>query len=358
MLVDGASGQSNAHLGSAGRTFDQGRVLLAVISIASVIAATLASWLWVGNGLLSRLSRLSDRMRLMARGDLATPMPETGSDEIGELAVVLEVFCRQALEVQRLNLVEQLYAELREANDELTRMQARLVKNEQLAALGELVSGVAHEMSNPLNLVKNFSEGSLELFGELTEILDGYGDVLSEDDANAIQEVKDELADSLNRVQENGGRVLAIVDRMRGLGVVGGDPEPTDLNTELPMAVHAECITFETEQGGLHVGPTECPRLARTPTPTPPATATPTPIASPVSVVVPSPTATQAPRRNSGSSSEADREPVTATPTFTAKPAPTDTPSPTTTPTATLTPSPTFTPTSTPTPTRDSYVDR
>ena len=123
----------------------------------------------------------------MARGDLETPMPETGSDEIGELAVALEMFRRQALEVQRLNLVEQLYAELREANDELTRMQARLVANEKLAALGELVSGVAHEISNPLNFVKNFSEGSLELFGELTEILDGYGDVLSEDDANAIQ---------------------------------------------------------------------------------------------------------------------------------------------------------------------------
>ena len=48
MLVYSASGQSNANLESAGRTSDQGRVLLAVISIASVIAATLASWLWVG----------------------------------------------------------------------------------------------------------------------------------------------------------------------------------------------------------------------------------------------------------------------------------------------------------------------
>ena len=50
----------------------------------------------------------------MAAGDLDSPVPEVGSDEIGELASALEVFRQQALEVQRLNLVEQLYGELRE----------------------------------------------------------------------------------------------------------------------------------------------------------------------------------------------------------------------------------------------------
>ncbi len=248
-LVVAADVASMADLESAGETFDQGRVLLAVISVASVLAATLASWLWVGNGLLRRLTRLSERMQLMARGDLETPMPEVGADEIGELAGALEVFRRQALEVQRLNLVEQLYGELQQANEELTRMQARLVANEKLAALGDLVSGVAHEISNPMNFVKNFSEGSLELFEELTEIIDNYRDALSEEDVDALEDVKDELATSLNRVQENGGRVLTIVDRMRGLGVVGGTPEPTDLNTELDMAARAACISFENDNG-------------------------------------------------------------------------------------------------------------
>ena len=254
-LVSEANGVSVSDLESAGRTFDQGRLLLAVVSVASVLAATLAAWLWVGNDLLRRLFSLSERMRSMARGDLETPMPEVGADEIGELAGALEVFRRQALEVQRLNLVEQLYGELREANEELTRMQARLVANEKLAALGELVSGVAHEISNPLNFVKNFSEGSMELFDELTEIVDNYRDALSEEDAEALEEVKAELTDSLNRVQENGGRVLAIVDRMRGLGVVGGEPEPADLNTELRMAVQASCISFANENDGFEVKP-------------------------------------------------------------------------------------------------------
>ena len=111
--------------------------------MVSVIAATLAAWLWVGNGMVRRLSRMSERMRNMAVGDLETPVAEVGEDEIGELANALEVFRDQALEVQRLNLVEQLYGELCQANEELKQMQARLVAQGKLAALGELVSGVA-----------------------------------------------------------------------------------------------------------------------------------------------------------------------------------------------------------------------
>ena len=71
-------------------SFDEGRTLLTAISVISVIVATLAAWLWVGNGMVRRLSRMSERMRRMAEGDLETPVPEVGQDEIGELASALE----------------------------------------------------------------------------------------------------------------------------------------------------------------------------------------------------------------------------------------------------------------------------
>ena len=244
ILLERASSHNAEAVGLTVLSFDQGRVWLAVISIVSVAAATLASWLWVGNAVVRRLSHLSERMRNMASGDLETPVPEVGQDEIGQLADALEHFRQQALEVQRLNLVEQLYGELREANAELQRMQARLVAQEKLVAVGELVSGVAHEISNPLNFVSNFSESSLELYGELTEMLDDYRDGMSEKDASLLDELTEEITGNLNRVTSGGARALAIVERMRGLSVDGGELALTDLNASLRQAAQQACEVF------------------------------------------------------------------------------------------------------------------
>ena len=254
-LLEGAQVESSAALESSGRSFDEGRLLLAMISMASVIAATLAAWLWVGNGLVRRLSRLSERMRGMAAGDIETPIPEVSRDEVGELAGTLEVWRQQALEVQRLNLVERLYGELREANAELERMQERLVAQGKLAALGELVSGVAHEISNPLNFVKNFTEGSLESYKELTEVLNDYRSQMKEDDVALLDEISEDLTDSLQRVHSNGTRAFAIVERMSGLGVVGGELVPTNLNNVLQTAVQTGCDTFRANWEDFDVKP-------------------------------------------------------------------------------------------------------
>ena len=53
-LLSGAGDQSTSSPGLAVSTYDQGRLLLTLISVVSVIAATLAAWLWAGNGMVRR----------------------------------------------------------------------------------------------------------------------------------------------------------------------------------------------------------------------------------------------------------------------------------------------------------------
>ena len=250
-----ARAESAATLESSVSSFDEGRILLAIISVAAVALVVLTSWFWVGRGVVQRLSRLSERMRQMAAGDIETPIPEVSRDEIGVLAGALEVWRQQALEVQRLNLVERLYGELREANEELQRMQDRLVAQGKLAALGELVSGFAHEISNPLNFVTNFTEGSIDLYGELSEMLDGYRGQMADEDVALLNDISEELTASLRRVQSNGARAATIVERMRGLGVVGGDVAPSDLNAVLRSATQGACDVFRANWDDFVVQP-------------------------------------------------------------------------------------------------------
>ena len=90
-----------------------------MISVVSVIAALLISWLFVGRVLLHRINLLSAKMRRMAAGQLDEEVEIIGQDELAEMASALEVFRHNSQEALRLNLVEELNTELEGKNTEL-----------------------------------------------------------------------------------------------------------------------------------------------------------------------------------------------------------------------------------------------
>ena len=225
-LVESSRNSSQVATSASSQAILTGRSLLLTISAVSVGGAVLLAWLFVGRVLLRRLQRLSDRMVHMASGDLESEVNIDGKDEIAEMASALEVFRRHALEVQRLNLVEKLAEELQGKNEQLElvledlqKAQNQIVMREKLAALGELTAGVAHEIRNPLNFVKNFSEASEELLEELKETLDESEDGnLDEEQMGLIQEISDDLNGNLERIRNHGNRANRIVESMLSMG--------------------------------------------------------------------------------------------------------------------------------------------
>ena len=236
-LVNAARASADEATRSSADTIFAGRLLLLAIGAVSVGGALLIAWLFVGRFLLRRLQMLSTWMLRMAGGDLETRVEMSGRDEVADMAAALEVFRRHALEVQRLNLVEKLATELQDKNGQLEsvlgdlqRAQDQIVMREKLAALGELTAGVAHEIRNPLNFVKNFAEASEELLEELQEVLEESGDKLPKDDRAIVEEVSQDLTDNLKRIRSHGDRANRIVHDMLSMGRGSGDRSLTDIN--------------------------------------------------------------------------------------------------------------------------------
>lgn len=238
-----------------------GRTLLLAISLVSIGGALLIAWLFVGRVLLRRLELIAGWMRSMAAGDLDTRVEIGGRDEVAEMAAALEIFRHNAQEAIRLNLVEELAQELEGKNAELeginarldsqnheldnknaeleninaqldsqnhqleeamtnlTAAQDRIVAQEKLASLGQLTAGVAHEIRNPLNFVKNFSESSEELLEEMRETFEENEDGhLDDEQKGLIQDIFADLAENMERIQMHGERANRIVQDMLLMG--------------------------------------------------------------------------------------------------------------------------------------------
>jgi adenylate cyclase len=78
-----------------------------IVAVAlSLISSALIVWLYVGRNLIARLTSLSHRMLALAEGDLRSPLPQGGTDEIGQMAKSLAVFRATAVQMEETNLRE------------------------------------------------------------------------------------------------------------------------------------------------------------------------------------------------------------------------------------------------------------
>ena len=237
-LISTAQDDAAAATEASSQAIRTSRILLLVIAGISVVVGLSIILGFISRVLLRRLNQLSDRMRRMADGDLEDAVTISGRDEVSEMAAALEVFRRHALEVQRLNLVEKLAEELGEKNnqleqvlDELHRAQDQIVMREKLAALGEVTAGVAHEIRNPLNFVKNFSEVSGELIEEMREVLAEAEEELTDEQRELILEIADDLTENLERISSHGNRANTIVHDMLMMSRETGEWRLADINS-------------------------------------------------------------------------------------------------------------------------------
>ncbi|HAZ48895.1 MAG TPA: histidine kinase [Cyanobacteria bacterium UBA11369] len=172
----------------------QTTILLCIVALFLSLQIGVLTARWVTNPILN----LNSAAKQIAAGELNQSVEIQRRDEVGELA---ESFNRMAAqlqtsfgELQALNAalsesqkqleiynqtleeqVQQRTQELSQALERLQATQAELIQSEKMAALGQLVAGIAHEVNTPLGAIQasigNISAALEQALREFPELL-------------------------------------------------------------------------------------------------------------------------------------------------------------------------------------------
>ena len=126
------------------------------IGIASTIFIVVLTWVFARRW-LKAFDHLDEAAKRVSRGDLspleATPMPTAEMHRLQQTVSSMITNLQKARE----SIASQVDDE-RRMREELQSLQQQVIRQERLAAIGVLVSGVAHELNNPLQAILGFAE--------------------------------------------------------------------------------------------------------------------------------------------------------------------------------------------------------
>ncbi len=196
----------------------KGAVILQMLglSLSIIVLMLVAGNFLLDGNILRPMRQLREAARRVAQGDLQSPIPEDGPAEFRNLAHDFNAMVT-SLDTER---------------QENARQADALRRNEQLAAVGRLAAGVAHEVGNPLAAVH------------------GYVDFLldpREGMPSKHREILQTMSEQTARIQ---GIVAQLLDYSRPRTL---QPEPCDVRAEVIKHIELVSMDPRTEGVAFHI---------------------------------------------------------------------------------------------------------